>query len=166
MKKIFAFMLALSLLLCLTACDTPESPQPSNDPVQDSFSFTYKETKIALNAPAEAIIAALGEPSSYDESTSCAFEGLDKVYGYPSIYIQTYPLCGKDYIYGFWFVDDLVANDEGLFIGASLADVQALYGTDGYNGTDTYQIKKGSGALTILLENDVVTSIQYAILAT
>jgi hypothetical protein len=132
--------------------------------VQDSFSFTYKDTKIALHAPAADILAALGEAKSYSESTSCAFEGLDKTYGYPSIYIQTYPIGDKDYIYGWWFEDDLVANEEGLSIGSSLADVQACYSADCYNGTNAYQVKKGSGMMTIILENDVVTSIQYAII--
>lgn len=164
MKKLIAILLASCLMLCMAACTVPAAEQPGSDiPKQDSFDFTYNGVKIALNAPAQAIIDALGEPKSYSESTSCAFEGLDKTYGYPSIYIQTYTKDNVDYIYGFWFEDDLVSNNEGLSIGSTLADVQACYSADDFNGTDTYQIRKGSGMLTILLDNETVTSIQYVV---
>ena len=164
MKRLIAIMLAACLMLCMAACTTPVTETPGSDiPQQDSFDFTYNGVKIALNAPAQAIIDALGEPKSYSESTSCAFEGLDKTYGYPSIYLQTYTKGGIDYIYCWWFVDDLVSNNEGLSIGSTLADVQACYSASHFNGTDTYQIKKGSGMMTILLEDETVTSIQYVI---
>jgi len=168
MKKLIAILLAACMLLCLAACQPTETEnpdsQPHKAPVQDSYSFTFKGTKIALHAPAEQVIAALGEADEYTEETSCAFDGLDKTYRYGSIYLQTYPLGGKDYIYGWWFVDDLVSNDEDISIGSSMADVDAMYGLDNYNGSNAFQIKKGSGMLTIILENDVVTSIQYTII--
>lgn len=165
MKKLIAMLLAVAVILCFAACQPTETENPgeSKEPVQDSYSFTYKGTKIALHAPAEQVIAALGTADEYTEETSCAFDGLDKTYRYGSVYLQTYPLGDKDYIYGWWFVDDLVENDEGICIGSSLTDVQAAYGSEGYNGSNAYQIKKGSGMLTIILENEIVTSVQYAI---
>ena len=168
MKKLIAMLLAVAMMLCFAACGTPETPDTPNtgkDPVQDSFTFTYKGVKIALNAPAEAVVAALGEPLEYSESTSCAFDGLDKQYKYDSFYLETYPLNGKDYVYGWWFVDDLVETEEGICIGSAQADVEAAYGAENYNGSNAFQIKKGSGSLTIILEDGVVTSIQYGIMA-
>ena len=109
------------------------------------------------------MIAALGTPDSYSEETSCAFDGLDKTYRYGSIYLQTYPIGEKDYVYSWWFVDDLVENDEGICIGSSKADVEAAYGAESYNGTNAFEVTKGSGKLTIILENDVVSSVQYVI---
>lgn len=166
MKKLIAFLLAAAMMLCFAACQSTETPDtPGNKvPVQDSFTFTYKGTKIALHAPAEQVVAALGEPLKYSESTSCAFDGLDKSYDYGSFYLETYPIGDKDYVYGWWFVDDLVETAEGICIGSSKADVETAYGADNYNGTNAYTIKKGSGMLTIILDNDVVTSIQYAII--
>ena len=167
MKKLFALLLAATMLLCFAACaptQTPGTPD-TQEPAQDSFTFTYKGTKIALNAPAEAVVAALGEPLEYSESTSCAFDGLDKQYKYDSFYLETYPLNGKDYIYGWWFVDDLVETDEGICIGSTQADVEAAYGAENYNGSNAFKVVKGSGSLTVILENGVVTSIQYGIMA-
>ena len=166
MKKLIAFLLVAVMLCCFAGCETPnvqETPG-GNEPVQDSFSFTYKGTKIALHAPAEPIIEALGGDPEYSESTSCAFDGLDKSYGYGSFYLETYPIGDKDYVYGWYFVDDLITNDEDIGIGSTLADVDAMYGLENYNGSNAFQIKKGSGMLTIILENDVVTSVQYAII--
>ena len=166
MKKLIAFLLVAAMMLCFAACDTPETPEnPGNDkePVQDSYTFTYKGTKIALNAPADAVVTALGEPMEYTESPSCAFDGLDKRYRYDSFYLETYPLNGKDYVYGWWFIDDLVETDEGICIGSTKAEVDTAYGAENFNGTNAYTMKKGSGMLTIMLEDDVVTSIQYAI---
>lgn len=165
MKKLIAFLLVAAMMLCFAACGTPETTENpgNNEPAQDSFSFTYKGKKVALNAPAEALVAALGENPKYTESPSCAFDGLDKQYDYGSFCLETYPLNGKDYVYGWWFVDDLVETDEGICIGSSKADVEAAYGADNYNGTNAFTVKKGSGTLTIILESDVVTSIQYTI---
>ena len=79
MKKLIALLLAVAMMLCFAACQPSENPDESKpqgntqEPVQDSFSFTYKGTKIALHAPAAPILEALGEPKSYSESTSCAF---------------------------------------------------------------------------------------------
>lgn len=165
MKKLIAMLLAVAMMLCFAACQPTQTENPglNQEPAQDSFSFTYKGTKIALHAPAADVIAALGEPKTYSESTSCAFEGLDKSYGYGSFYLETYPIGDKDYVYGWYFVDDMVENNEGICIGSSKADVEAAYGAENYNGTNAFQIKKGSGMLTIILENDVVSSVQYVI---
>ena len=166
MKKLIAFLLVATMMLCFTACtlNTTVQTPGNNDPVQDSFTFTYNGVKIALNAPAEPVVEALGGNPKYTESTSCAFDGLDKSYGYGSFYLETYPLNGKDYVYGWYFVDDMVETEEGICIGSALADVTAAYGAENYNGSNSFQIKKGSGMLTIILENDVVSSIQYGLL--
>ena len=61
MKKIIAMLLAMAMLLCFAACQSNETETPgSKEPVQDSFTFTYKGTKIALHAPAADVVAALG----------------------------------------------------------------------------------------------------------
>lgn len=174
MKKLLLVTLVLGLLLALAACGTSTAPQdtvgsntPSattpSAPTEDGFAFDYKGTNITLHAPAAAIVSALGEPVKYTESTSCAFEGLDKSYYYGSFYLETYPKNGEDFVYGWWFADDSVTTQEGIYIGATQADVEKAYGTDGYNGTNAYTIKKADGTLTIILDNGTVNSIQYAI---
>lgn len=182
MKKVLAMILMLCLALSVTACggdtadnaDIPTPPAAENtdagsdtsaEPVvpADGFVFTYNGIEIALHANAAPIIEALGEPKSYTESASCAFEGLDKTYYYGSFYVDTYPVGEEDFVFGVWFADDSVATQEGVYIGASKAEVEAAYGEENFNGSNAYIVTKGDCTLTIILEDDVVTSVQYSV---
>ena len=75
MKRISVFLLATIMLLSLVGCGSTDI-----DPQEENFSFTYNGTKITLGAEAAPIIDALGEPRSYTEEPSCAFDGMDKTY--------------------------------------------------------------------------------------
>lgn len=162
MKKMTAIVLALMLVLCMTACD-PETPQ--QPPVEkNNYVFTYNGVAIMMDAEATDIVAALGEPKSYTEETSCAFDGLDKTYYYGSFYLTTYPMDGKDYVYSVWFADDNVATAEGIRIGATQAQVEAAYGAAAYNGSNAYVMTKGDSTLTVIITDGAVSSIQYEII--
>lgn len=173
MKKFLIMMTFACMLLTLAACgagggDVQNGENNTNAPTisaQDNFRFVYNGTEITLHAPAEPVVAALGEPVKYSESTSCAFEGLDKSYYYGSFYLETYPVNDKDFIYGWWFADDSVTTEEGIYIGSSQADVEAAYGAENFNGTNAFIVNKAAGSLTIILTDGVVSSIQYAMKA-
>lgn len=158
MKRISIILLAAVMLLSLVGCgaDDPESQE-------ENFSFTYNGTIITLDAEATPIIDALGEPRSYTEEPSCAFDGMDKTYYYGSFYLSTYPLDGKDYVNSIWFVDDSVATEDGIRIGSTQAEAESAYGVDCFNGTNTYTQSGGESKLTIILKDGLVTSIQYEI---
>lgn len=132
-------------------------------PSDNAFSMTYNGTEIKLHAPAAPIIEALGEPKKYTESASCAFDGLDKTYYYGSFYLDTYPQDEEDFVYGWWFADDSLTTAEGIYIGATQAEVEAAYGADAFNGANAYIVKQSDGMLTVILQDGVVSSIQYII---
>ena len=159
MKRISVFFLAAIMLLSLVGCGSTDI-----DPQEENFSFTYNGTKIMLGAEAAPIIDALGEPRSYNEEPSCAFEGMDKTYYYGSVYLSTYPLNGKDFVYSFWFADDSVATNDGIRIGTTKAQVEAICGADCFNGTNAYTQTQGCSKLTILMEDGMVSSIQYELI--
>lgn len=165
MKKLFIFILSACLLLSMAACGSTDTNETTGAvySAADNFSFTYKGTEITLHAPAAAIVSALGEPVKYTESTSCAFEGLDKSYYYGSFYLETYPKGEQDFVYGWWFADDSVSTPEGVYIGVPQAEVEKAYGAETFNGTNSYVVKKAAGTLTVILTDGVVSSIQYAI---
>lgn len=160
MKRVSIALLAAMMLLSLIGC-APSEPTP---PKQEEFTYTHNGTKIMLNAEAAPIIAALGEPKSYTEETSCAFEGLDKTYFYGSFYLATYPMDGKDYVYRIWFVDDSVATEEGVRIGNSQAEVEAIHGAGCFGGTNAYSQTKGKSKLNIILTDGYVSSVLYEVI--
>ena len=159
MKRISSFLLAAIMLFSLAGCGTTEPNQQ-----EEYFSFTYNGTKIMLDAEAAPIIDALGEPRSYTEEPSCAFDGMDKTYYYGSFYLSTYPMEGKDYIYNLWFSDDTVATEEGIRIGSTQSQVEDAYGKDCFNGTNSFILTKGQSRLVILVEEETVTSVRYEVI--
>ena len=168
MKKIFALILALTMVLTLAACGgetAPETTAPAAKapmaPDASSWKYTVRGVDILMHAEAGPILEALGEPVSYTEEASCAFTGLDKTYYFGGFYLQTYPLNDVDYVYSVWLVDDSSTTPEGVYIGASQAEVEAAYGAEGFNGSNAYIYTSSTATLTILVENGVVTSIQY-----
>lgn len=164
MKKIISLILAMLILLTFAGCggsDNNSSAGKDSQPKEAGYTFTYNGTKIAMTDAAEPITTALGEPITYTEETSCAFEGLDKTYYYGGFYLTTYPENEKDYVYSLWFQDDSVSTEEGIYIGSTKADVENAYGTEGFNGDNAYTFTKGASKLIIILTDGVVSSVQY-----
>jgi len=128
------------------------------------FTFVYKGTNIDMKAEAAPICAALGDAKSYTEETSCAFDGLDKNYTYTSFIMTTYPDGDKDRVNSVTVLDDTVSTADGICIGDSVDKVDEVYGADAFNGVNAYIMKEGDAQLTIIIDNDKVSSIQYTAL--
>lgn len=181
MKKTFALILAALLALSLSACSdgaadptptqggsipTPEGTQGTETPQPEGRSkyvFTYGEVRLPMNEEFSALREALGEPTTYFEAQSCAFDGLDKTFTYPGIELVTYPVEGVDYISDIYFLDESVSTAEGLHIGSTLEEVEAAYGTD-HTADDFgfyYTYTDGDTQLKFGVEDGVVTEIEY-----
>ena len=149
-------LILLLVMLCLTGCAAPDAPIE-----QEMYTFVYNGVAISPHTDATPVVEALGEPKSYTEEASCAFEGLDKTYYYGSFYLATYPMDGKDYIYTIWFADDTVTTAEGIRIGSTQAQVEEVYGADAFNGTNAFEMTKGNSRLTVLITDGVVSGVRY-----
>ena len=158
MKKIICMMLSLLMLLGLAACDGGETDGGTKE-----YAFVKGDVTVKIDAPAEPILSALGEPRQYSESPSCAFDGLDKVYVYAGFKLQTYPQNGKDFILSVELTDDSVATPEGISIGAGKDQVITAYGTPDSETDTSLTYKSGAAKTTLqfLLRDGKVTNIQY-----
>ena len=170
-----AFVLALTLTACggqAEVTPTP-APQPSAPAAQsaapaesqapaapESYVFLSGDFAVSMDQDMAEVLAALGEPQSYFEAASCAFEGLDKTYTYSGFQILTRPDGEQDYVNSILLTDDSVTTPEGLYIGASAADVTAAYGEGESLGSSLRYTKDGT-VLSFILENDKVISIEY-----
>lgn len=176
-RKLFALALAVGLTLSLAACggDTNndaqgggDSPAPQNSAqaggqeTPGTYTFaTADGVTVAIDADMADVLAALGEEQSYFEAESCAFEGLDKTYTYPGFVITTRPDGEKDYVNSVRLTDDSVSTQEGVYIGSSEADVKTAYGEDGGTAEGSLSYTSGGVTISFILEDGVVTSIEY-----
>ncbi len=130
--------------------------------VQKGYLFEYGDVVVSIDANAAPVVEALGEPVSYFEAASCAFEGLDKMYTYNSFEVDTYPVEGKDYVSAVILMDDSITTGEGVAIGESRSRVEEIYGTEYEEQGSMMVYHKDGMKLQFVLEGDMVTSIQYA----
>jgi hypothetical protein len=160
MKKLLIYLLLATMLLSLAACKN-DGAKLEDSMSQKAYTFTHGSTKIAIHNDVAPILASLGKWIDYDESTSCAFVGLDKIYVYHGFEIYTYPTEGKDFVSSIRLYDDTVATEKGIRIGDTRDAVIAAYGTPDqtYDTSVTYETKRMY--LQFSLENDIVTDIQY-----
>ena len=170
-QKFAALALALGLTLSLAACgggNAPaggESPAPQNSAAPQAagaYVFTTGDgVTVSVDEDMAQVLTDLGEAQSYFEAESCAFEGLDKTYTYPGFVITTRPDGENDYVNSIRLTDDSVSTVEGVYIGSSEADVKAAYGEDGGDAEGMLSYTAGDVALNFILEDGVVTSIEY-----
>ena len=161
MKRISALLLTLTMALALTACGDDTSTATPTPPARDMFTFVYKDCLLPMNAEFAPLLEIIGEPDTYFEAASCAFDGLDKIYTYGGIELTTYPDGDKDYISSIRLLDDTASTPEGITIGSTRDEVVAAYG-DGYTDSgDLYTWESENAILSILFENDEAISVEY-----
>lgn len=174
-RKLFCMALALALAFGLTGCggektqgeqnpggSGAQSQQPGQ-PGGGSGAYVFQSggASVAIDQDMAGVLSALGEPKSYFEAESCAFEGLDKTYTYSGFVITTRPDGDKDYVSSIVLTDDSVTTPEGVYIGSSAGDVIAAYG-EGDTASDTLLgYTRGGAALNFILDGDKVVSIEY-----
>ena len=169
MKKLLFAMIAVLTIGCmvLAGCGgSKDSGQGAASgggeaPSSDGFKFTYNGTTISMDEDMAIVCEALGEPKSYNETTSCAFDGLYKTYYYGSFYVGTYPNGEKDYVNMVWFADDTVATEEGIAKGDSADKLKEVYGEGEETGASGIKYTKGNSTLTFILSGDTVSEITY-----
>lgn len=84
---------------------------------------------------ASPLIELLGESDRYSEADSCAYEGMDKCYGYEltggDIEISTVPLLdGADTICELYVTTPAAVTTRGVRVGSTAYDVEKAYGSD------------------------------------
>ena len=189
MKKLIALMLALVMVLALTGCgnaadpdDVPANTQGNDDEQENQdqngqeqsgqveqnqqdtandvvYSYTYEGVKLIPGEPFDPSV--LTEAESVYEVPSCAIEGTDNLYSYGTIELTAFDDGTGEVIYSIFFVDPNITTDEGLALGDDVQKMIDLYG-ENYTQEGTACIYTGGNTvLSILVQNDVVTSIEF-----
>lgn len=137
-----------------------DAEQQAQAPVSKGYVFVAGGVTVEVDADMAPVLQALGEPASYFEAASCAFEGLDKIYTYSSFEIDTYPQQDQDLVSAVILKDDSVTTVEGICIGDSLEKLQETYG-DGEQENGMLVYEKDGMKLCFILQDDNIISIEY-----
>ena len=176
MKK-FITMLMLAGVLCLTACGSKEKVIEGEGQTAQSgeegqaggsgkgYTFSANGITIGMDVDAAPILEKLGDPASYFEAASCAFEGLDKMYTYSGFEVDTYPAAeDKDCVSAVILKDDSVSTPEGVTIGSTPEDVTAAYGEEYDTIGQQYAYEDGDCLLSVLFQDGKAISVEYTAL--
>lgn len=125
--------------------------------------YVFRDGDIVMEMDAEAgpVLEQLGEPNSYFEAPSCAFEGVDKMYTYGSFELDTYPMGDKDYISAVIFKDDSITTPEGVGIGDSREKLMEAYGGEGTEELGMTVYRKDDMKLCFIFQGDSIASVEY-----
>lgn len=185
MKRILIAALLLAMLLTLTACggkaddpspqapdaaaptegtDAPADPAAPSPAANSKYVPAYRDCPLPMNAEFAPLLDFLGEPDSYFEAASCAFDGLDKTYTYAGVEIITYPDGDRDYISSVRILDSSVSTPEGITIGATQDEVVAAYGEDFQEVGKQYVYEDGDAQLSVLFDGGAAISVEYVAL--
>ena len=157
MKKIHMVVLLLALVL-LCSC-TPNSPAKESL----TLSLAYRGVALTVGMPADEALAALGDDYTMTEAESCAGQGVDRMYTYPSVRLYVFaPVEGEAVVSSVSYTDDGVQTVDALRIGSTAAEVVAVMGEpDGKS--DARLVYRSDGAvLTFGLRDGIVVSVVLA----
>lgn len=175
MKRILQLALAVSMAVSLTACGgKAETLEPAGLPEAETSEkavptpesnsrlvFVYRDCPLPMNAEFAPLLDFIGEPDSYFEAASCAFDGLDKTYTYGDVEIITYPNEDVDYISSIRLLNSGVSTPEGITIGSSVEEVETAYGEDYTDFGGQYTYEDGDTLLSLLFEDGSVIAVEY-----
>ena len=155
------FLLVLSFMFLLTGCKEKEV-KTTADIETKGYTVTLNNQELVIGNQFDKNI--MGKEKKYSETSSCAFSGLDKTYTYDHFELTTYPKDNQEIIGNIYFLDSEVTTKEGVKITDPIDKVIEVYG-DNYNQEDTlFTYKKDDMELRFIIENDTVSSIEYALI--
>jgi len=144
---------------------SPDDPIDDNIPhIPAVFFFKMGDVVIDMNQNINDVVSKIGEPSGIFEAPSCAFDGIDRIFGYNNAGVQlyTYPIGDDDFIHTIGFTNDSARTAEGgIRLGASLQAVIDAYGDDYTIDTGMYKFTRGLTSLEFLVDDDMVIGITY-----
>lgn len=167
--KVLSVLCLVAMMFALVACGGEEAPADNSNnsnvtvTAGSKYVFSYYGVSVPVDAEASGIVAAIGEPLSYFEAESCAFEGMDKTYTYVDLVIVTYPDGATDRISTIRLTADTVSTPEGIEIGNTLADMIAAYGEGYVQDVNSYTYTDGNTELMFIVDGDVINSITYSL---
>jgi len=137
----------------LLYCNTPRD-----------FALVYNGVTIQMDQDMDYLLPLLGEPLGVFEAPSCAFDGIDRIFGFAGIQIHTYPDGDLDRVHTISFLNDSITTVEGITLGNSWEDVLAAYGSDYEQDITMFTYTINRTTLSFFVEGDMVIGVIYGLI--
>ena len=129
-------------------------------PPEQPLSLECRGTVLTIGMSESEALAALGEDFTLSESESCAGEGTDKMYTYPSLRLYVFaPAKGTAIVSSVSYTDDGVSTEQGLHIGSAATEVTAALGKADEASDARLCYRRGGSVLTFTLRDGRVSGI-------
>lgn len=167
-RKLFiVIVMGIIAVLTLTGCNSDKSGEEqqaiqTSYNTENTFSVEYEGVQIVPGTEFNEDL--IEEEANFSEIPSCAFDGTDKVYTYSGVEITVAQIDGKDIIYSVYFISDEVKTNEEVSIADTIDKMLETYG-ENYVQTlgNKYTYTKGNVELSFIIQNEVITSIEYVL---
>lgn len=123
------------------------------------FSFAYEGVTFIPGGTIDQ--KTLPKYTDVAEVPSCAFGGNDNVYKFKTFELTTHVAGEEEIVYSVYFVDPNLPTTEGLRLGDTVEDMKSLYGEAYEEKENVFAYKRGETSLNIIMQNDIVVSIEY-----
>ena len=156
MRLITKIIKLMILLLVFTGCGKIENNQNKNE----VYGFLYQTKLIEVGKVYDENV--LGKSNSFFDNENCAFSEKDTTYVYDNFQLQTYENKNHEMIiYSIYLFNNEVSTKEGLKIYDTYNDMINLYGINYVKEGNLYIYKKGQSDLNIIIQDNIIESIEY-----
>lgn len=160
MKKLGYLLLALVLV---TGCGTADSGVVDDSVAkEEGFMISVEGIDLYTDISLVESVELISEDYSYFEATSCAHDGIDKIYTYRDYVATFYEVNGEDLLFSVVLKNDLIETKDGVYIGMDYDSVVSIYGDDFTSTENAITFIKGDSLLYFIFSDDVVTSIELS----
>ena len=154
MKRMTLALMIVLVLLCSCA------PVPADEP--RALFLPYRDVELMVGMAADEVIAQLGDDYTMTEAESCAGQGMDRMYSYPSVRLYVFaPVEGVAVISSVSYIDDGVTTG-GLRIGSTVEEVVAAMGEPDEKSDARLVYRSDGVVLTFGLRDGIVVSVVLA----
>ena len=154
---LMALICSLGTVCCFSACDEEQGDEGAGG----LFYVTYRDVKIELNQSADSVLEKLGAPQDEDNLGDCGGIGVQIMYTYSDITVNTLKEKDGEKIHKISFINDLITTPKGIYIGSAQQDVLDAYGEPSSEDGGYLVYKEGDLELEFQIDNGKVSHINY-----
>ena len=185
MKKLIVMLTLMALVVTLAACgaeaegnedlvitrgtEAAEAAPAETQAAEEGTAakeYGFVAEGVELIPGADFDPAVLPEAASVYTVPSCAIEGTDNVYNYETFEVTAFDYGAGELIYSIYLIDPNLTTPEGLALGDTLERMLELYGDSYERAGSAYEYRGEKSMLSIIVQNDVVNSIEYRMIST